>query len=127
MVGVEPVPRRVVAAGHEWINVVGKRIDLRGHVAIDARLDRRLAVAKHVVRHAQPWADVFPVRNIGQRSERARADPHRRRRGLSWNPHIEVVEADPCRHRDTVQRPLVLGINAEVGVYVGQRRVWSSG
>ena len=96
-------------------------------IAAERHFDRGLAVAEQVVRAAETRAPVLPVRHIRHCGEGTVLDEPRGRNVLLGNVRVEVIEPHAVVQRQAPNRPLILRVDAHVGldtlVIVVRRRV----
>ena len=111
--GVIPIARRIGGDAERRLlePAVGSERVVGGRIPPQAELERRLAVAKHVVRRAEPRVDVFRTDAgvLRRKAQRRRQKPIGDKGGLRVVA-ADVLEANASLQRQAPGRPLVLGI-----------------
>ena len=117
VVGVHVGPRQVERRQRRRVVELREPGGLRGHEAVEADADGGLPVARQVVDHRQPGRPVLPRRErdvvvglrIGEASDVGR---------LARDRLLVEVEAHAVVQRQAIERPRILGVEAEVRVKV---------
>ncbi len=113
-VDVVPGPARGVHRRIERIVRARGPERMARHVPAERRLERRSAVAEHVIGDAEPRPDVLPVRHVRDLRVAARSDESPARVVLRLDLGVQVVVADAGVDGEAIQRPGVLGVEAHV-------------
>ena len=118
VVEVQVSPRPAVAHLHHRVVPFRPSARPRQHVLVHAGLDGRPRVAEQVVDDGEPRREVVPLRHV---ILLIHAEPGRetaRRPADRIDAGVEVIPAKAARHRQALQRPRVLDVDAAIGPHV---------
>src|SRR5439155_12696403 len=99
-------------------------VDISRHKSTDVDLQRRLPVAEEVERRGEAWIDILPAGHaldlvvVTRRHEGAGGEV------LCGNERIEVVVTESDVERQSLQRPLILGVYAQIDLQTLAERHW---
>src|SRR5262249_26051423 len=93
--------------------VLAERGALAEHVSAEVRLDCGLAVAEHVERRAEAWADVLVVGNVVHLRGAERGPERAGGDVLCPGLAVGLIETEAGVQRQLAQRPLILRVEAE--------------
>ena len=125
-VAVAVLPVAVLPGSVQRVVVVGEADRHPLHVAARAELQRRPGVAEQVVGQAEARRDVEPVGQVRDLVEVPVRHPASRRRRVRVDLAVEPFQANARAERQPVERPRVLGEQADVAVEavaVDERRI----